>query len=61
MVSNELKQALAYLRSIDVSLGRIATALEDRNMISETILQNRGRIKNEEDNISDEGRSGEMD
>lgn len=28
VIPGEAKQALAYLRSIDISLGRIATALE---------------------------------
>lgn len=30
IVPAEVKQALAYLRSIDISLGRIAKALEDQ-------------------------------
>lgn len=40
LVSNEVKMAIAYMRSIDKSLGRIAYALEKQNGIS-----------NEEDNI----------
>lgn len=31
IVPTEVKQALRYLNSIDISLGRIAKALEDQN------------------------------
>lgn len=30
IVPKEIKEALAYLKSIDISLGRIAKALEDQ-------------------------------
>ena len=39
---NAIKATLAYLRSIDKSLGRIANALEERNKV-------KGVIKNEND------------
>lgn len=52
LIPNEVKKALAYLRSIDISLGRIATALEEKNEANispETLKKIRDRKKNKED------------